>query len=83
MTPVAQPERAAWVSAVAMGIESETQLKLLWWDAASSTWFPVFNPELDRAEQVLIVSQALMGEFALVAEEVQASHKVRIPLVMK
>lgn len=69
----------------AMGVESEFQLQLLWWDASSSAWAAAWQPEIDRAAEELIVTQALLGEFALVAgEEVpDASWMVYLPLVTK
>jgi hypothetical protein len=69
----------------AMGVESEFQLRLLWWDAASSAWIPVWLPEYDRAAEEIIVTQALQGEFALVAgeENLYEFSAVYLPLVMK
>jgi hypothetical protein len=53
----------------AMGVESEFQLQLLFWDPLSSAWVPAFYPEIDRSEREVIGTQSLLGEFALVAGE--------------
>jgi len=69
----------------AMGVESEFQLQLLWWDASSSAWVPAFFAEVDRPEEEVVVTQALLGEFALVAgEETQNGRfTVYLPLAIK
>lgn len=67
----------------AMGVQSEFQLRFLWWDPSSSAWAPVFF-ELDRPAGEVVVIQSLLGEFALVAgEESLFGNTVYIPLVIK
>lgn len=67
-----------------MGVISEFQLRLLWWDASSLAWMPAIFPEIDRSAEEVIVTQALLGEFALVAiEETQNWSATYLPLVIK
>lgn len=69
----------------AMSVESETQLHLLMWDNQTSIWVPPFPQHLDRAAEEVVVSGALLTEFALVALEAEEAgpYTVHLALVRK
>ncbi len=77
--------RYAEATLAAMGVESKLQLQFLWWNAADLAWVPIMYAEIDRSVEEVIVTHALLGEFALAAgEKTQVgSETVYLPLVMK